>query len=119
MVFKRACDEFGMTEDDVEFIGYWRSHPWARPDRDDIKVSVYRRPSANRYLLIVVNTGEKDWFGKLWLHHDIRQGAIWDGEERYNLRYTFEGENLRLFLKSQDYKVISVAPELPRDVVTW
>ncbi len=47
---------FGITEDDVEFVGYWVPDSGLKCDSKDVYLAAWKRPG--KLLLAVVNTGE-------------------------------------------------------------
>ncbi|NQT94110.1 MAG: hypothetical protein HQ559_15215 [Lentisphaerae bacterium] len=48
---------FGIDEDDVEFVGYWKEGSGIGCEAKDVKLAVWRRPG--KILVAVVNMGEK------------------------------------------------------------
>jgi len=55
---RQARNVFRPWEDDVEFVGYWRSADLVKTDNDDLRVSLYRRPGSA--LFVLGNVGDSD-----------------------------------------------------------
>jgi hypothetical protein len=55
---QRMYDTFGFYEDDVEFMGFWKTGDIVDKQNDKLKASVYLRDESSKALLVITNLGD-------------------------------------------------------------
>jgi hypothetical protein len=104
-----AKDKFGIADDDVEFLPYWKNSEYVSSSNDKIKVSIYRKKG--RLLVIAANIAKTPKEAEIKINFANitalkKPSKVFDGitDEKLEIK----DSTLKLNLPARDYKMIII-----------
>ncbi|MBU0477549.1 hypothetical protein KKC91_03155 [bacterium] len=103
-------DDFGIQDNDIEFLPYWNQEIVKADFPEKIKVSIYKKPSGS--MIVIGNLSENDKTVNLKIDFDklgLTGGniSIKDMIENKDI----DKENINIFVKKENFKIIIVKKE--------